>query len=86
VVVGAIALVGLVVVFVQSGSDDRASLRGELGKAAIQVIVVAVIGTVLKLLVDRHQALAQRAEQDQRFRQEKYDRLVGVTNDLRRAP
>ncbi len=84
--VAAVAIADLVVVFLLSESGDRSSLRTELGKAAIQLLVVVVIGTVLKLVVDRHQARAQRAEQDQRFRQEKYDLVVGVTNTLRRVP
>jgi hypothetical protein len=86
VATGTFAVAVLAVIFVVSASEDRASLREELGKAMIQIIVVVVIGTGLKLLVDRHQALAQRAEQDQHFRQEKYDLLVGVTNSLRRVP
>jgi hypothetical protein len=97
VAIGLAAVATLVIIWAMSDAAARESLRTELGNAMIQLVVVVVLGTVLKLIVDHHQALAQRAEQkeharqekaeqDQHFRQEKYDRLVEVTNQLRRVP
>ena len=91
------AAVGLLVVFLAVGAKQRDELVLELGKGLIQLLVVVVLGVALKLLVDRYQDEQQRAEQQQQrrqakedqnrqFRQDKYDRLVQATNELRRVP
>jgi hypothetical protein len=86
VVLAAGAIIGLVAIFGTRGADRRGDLWFELGKGLIQLIVVVLFGTVLKLLVDRYQDQALRAAQHRAFRQDKYDRLVGATNQLRRVP
>jgi hypothetical protein len=65
--------------------SDRSTLWVELGKGAIQILVVVVLGTALKTVVDAYQDRRRRAEQLDAFRQDKYMRLVDATNTLRRA-
>jgi hypothetical protein len=76
---------------------DRISFAAEIGKGLIQIFTIAVIGSIVKLLVDDHQRrlretnearvrAQQREQQLQEFRMDKVRRLVGVTNILRRAP
>ncbi|MGH8839022.1 MAG: hypothetical protein ACRDVO_07160 [Jiangellaceae bacterium] len=71
VAIGLAAVAAFVIIWAMSDTAARESLRTELGKAMIQLGVVVILGTVLKLIVDRHQALAQRAEQKEHARQEK---------------
>jgi hypothetical protein len=92
------AVIGLVALYLfVFEPKDRAGFAGEIGKGLISIITVAVIGSVVKLLVDDHQrrlrdlteARVRAQEREQRlqeFRSDKVRRLVGVTNILRRAP
>lgn len=85
-VIGAAALaIFLAILLTRSGTDSDELLK-EAGKAALQVLTVAVLGTVLKLLVDHYKGEQERLARDARFRQDKYDRLVEATNTLRRVP
>lgn len=79
------AVAALVAVFLSGDAEQRDDLRSELAKGLIQLIVVVVFGAALKLLVDHYQAEQQRAAQNRQFRQDKYDRLVQATNQLRRV-
>jgi hypothetical protein len=92
-----LALVGLVTVFAMISPTQGTELWMEVGKGLIEILAVVVFGTALKLLTDRYQqqqhdaeetrrALAAKEEQNQRFRQGKYDRLVEATNQLRKVP
>ena len=92
------ALIGMVSLYVVIfDAASRKSFEVEIGKGLIYIFTVAVIGSIVKLLVDDHQrrlrqvdekrAQAQQREQRlQEFRMDKVRRLVGVTNMLRRAP
>ncbi|SDY48057.1 hypothetical protein SAMN05661080_03608 [Modestobacter sp. DSM 44400] len=86
VVLATCAGIGLIAIFSSREGGRKDDLWFELGKGLIQLIVVVVFGTVLKLLVDRYQDQALRAAQHRAFRQDKYNRLVGATNQLRRVP
>jgi hypothetical protein len=66
--------------------ENRNALWTEAGKAALQVLTVAVLGAVIKLLSDAYQRERERLARDWAFRQDKYDRLVEATNALRRVP
>lgn len=65
---------------------DRGDLWVEVAKASIQVLTVLVLGGAVKLVIDRYQAQREQFAQNHRFRQDKYDRLVGATNRLRGVP
>jgi hypothetical protein len=92
------ALIGMAGLYVfVFDATSRKSFEAELGKGLIYIFTVAVIGSIVKLLVDDHQrrlreaneARAQAKKREQRlqeFRMDKVRRLVGVTNILRRAP
>jgi hypothetical protein len=50
------ALVGVAALYLRAFDDaDRRTFRLELGKGLVQVFTVAVIGSVVKLLIDDHQ-------------------------------
>jgi hypothetical protein len=97
ILIGAAALtIFFTILLTRSGTDGNELLK-EAGKAALQVLTVAVLGTVLKLLVDHYRDEQEQRAQDARheqerlaraarFRQDKYDRLVEATNALRRVP
>ena len=96
-VVAAAATAGLVVVFFVVNTGQKGAFAFELGKGLIQLLVVVVIGAALKLLTDRYQQQQERVEQAlrareakeaqrQQFRQDKCDRLVEATNQLRNVP
>jgi hypothetical protein len=80
------AISGLLAVFLSVDAKQRGELGLELGKGLIQLLVVVVVGAAVKLLVDHYQYQQQQAEQNRQFRQDKYDRLVQATNELRRVP
>lgn len=93
----AVSLTLLAVLLLTVPTDQRNELLVEIGKGLTQLVVVVLLGTALKLLGDRYQAQQQKAEQDRAtrevkeeqdrgFRQDKYDRLVRATNQLRRVP
>jgi hypothetical protein len=88
--------VALAVPVATSDSTDRDEIGSESAKGLIQLVLVVLLGAALKLLVDRYQDQEHRAEQiredhqrlaeqNRQFRQDKYDRLVQSTNQLRRA-
>src|SRR5258708_16443146 len=85
-VIAAVAVGGFVAVLLTQSGTGRDGLWNEAGKAALQVLTVAVLGAVLKQLADGYKAERERAAQGQRFRQDKYDRLVEATNALRPVP
>lgn len=86
ILIGAAGLtIFFAIVLTRSGPDGN-ELWKEAGKAALQVLTVAVLGTVLKLLADHYRDEQERLAQDARFRQDKYDRLVEATNMLRGVP
>jgi hypothetical protein len=65
----------------------RDDLRNAAGKAALQVLAVAVLGALLTQLPDDDNADRERATQDQQqCRQDKYDRLVEATNTVGPLP
>jgi hypothetical protein len=92
------ALIGMAILYVfVFDATNRESFEFEIGKGLISVFTVAVIGSIVKLLVDDHQRRLREAnekhaqdqlreERLQEFRLDKVRRLVGVTNILRRAP
>lgn len=92
------SLIGMAVLYTFIFDDtSRVSFMAEIGKGLIYIFTVAVIGSIVKLLVDDQQrrlreaneARTQLYQQEQRlqeFRIDKVRRLVGVTNILRRAP
>ncbi len=77
---------GGIVIFLLVDEKQRGALWLELYKGLLQLVVVVVLGAALKLVADRYQEQQQRAEQNRQFRQDKYDRLVQATNQLRRVP
>jgi hypothetical protein len=79
-------LVLFAVLLGDQGTDGRHELWIEVGKALLQVAVVAVAGTVLKLLADSYQARRQRLEAREAFRRQKYGELVAITSRLRSVP
>jgi hypothetical protein len=85
-VIGAAALAIFFAVLRTRAGTDHNELVKEAAKAALQVLTVAVLGGVLKLLADHYKEEQERLAQDARFRQDKYDRLVEATNALRRVP
>jgi hypothetical protein len=84
--IGAAALAIFFAVLRTRTGADHNELVKEAAKAALQVLTVAVLGGVLKLLADHYKEEQERLAQDARFRQDKYDRLVDATNALRRVP
>jgi hypothetical protein len=86
VVIGATALAIFFAVLLTHSGSDQDELWKEAGKAALQVLTVAVLGAVLKLLADHYKDEQERLAKDASFRQDKYDRLVEATNALRRVP
>lgn len=82
----AVAASGGIAVFLLVDAKQRGELWLELDRGLIQLVVVVVFGAALKLVADRYQERQQRAEQNHLFRQDKYDRLVQATNELRRVP
>jgi hypothetical protein len=78
--------VGFAVIFFKRDSTGQNALVRELGKGLLQLVEIGVLGTVLKLLADAHQAKRLRAEQRAKFWRNKYRRLVEATNKLRRVP
>lgn len=92
------ALIGLVVLYaVVFDEQGRKAFAPEIGKGLVQLVAVAVLGSVVKLLIDDHQRrlrdagearvrVQQLEERLQSFRLDKVRRLVGVTNVLRRVP
>jgi hypothetical protein len=96
-IAGAVAAASLIVVFLLEDDDRRAEIGVDVGKGLIELLAVVLIGAALKLIADRYQdqqredaearqARAVKDEQNRRFRQDKYDRLVESTNGLRRVP
>jgi hypothetical protein len=85
-VIGAAALTIFFAILITRSGTDGDELLKEAGKAALQVLTVAVLGTVLKLLADHYKDRQERLAQHARFRLDKYDRLVEATNALRRVP
>lgn len=83
--VAAASLIGFAIVLAVANSKQQSELFTELGKGLIQIVVIGVLGTVLKLLADDYQERRQRAEKQAAFRLDIHRRLVGVTNVLRRA-
>lgn len=79
------ALIGFAIVLWVANSKQQSELFTELGKGLLQVVVIGVLGTVLKLLVDDYQERRQRADQQAAFRLDIHRRLVGVANVLRKA-
>jgi hypothetical protein len=55
-------------------AKQQDALWTELGKGLIQLAVIGVLGTVLKLLADGHQTRRERADRDQELRRERADR------------
>jgi hypothetical protein len=80
------AIAGFVAVLLTRGPADRNALVLEVGKGLLQLVVIGVLGTLLKLLADAHQAKRLRAEQHAEFWRNKYRRLVEATNKLRGIP
>ena len=91
------AIAELAIVFATIGAEQRSELWLELGKGLIELLAVVVLGAAVKLLTDRYRqqqddaeqaqrAITARDEQNRRFRQDKYDTLVDVTNSLRKVP
>ena len=85
-VIGAAALAIYFAILLTRSPADRDELWKEAGKAALLVVTVAVLGTVLTLLADNYTDEQERLARDARFRQDQYDRLVEATNTLRRVP
>ncbi len=77
--------IGALVWAFRSTAPDQ-SLWLDVGKGAIQLIVLAGIGGLLKILVDNYQSEQQQRAKNQEFRKNKYVRLVDATNRLRSAP
>jgi hypothetical protein len=82
----AVAVGGLVLLFVTADAEQKRALRFEFAKGAIQLVVVVILGAALKLLTDRYQQRALQSEEQRQFRQDKYDRIVDATNQLRKVP
>ena len=80
----AIAIFALVLV--GPGSEKADDIWFEVARASTQVIVIGVLGTVLKFLLDEQQATRQRLERAETFRRDKIQRLIAVTNRLRKVP
>jgi hypothetical protein len=80
------AIAGFAAVLLTRDPTGQNALMLELGKGLLQLVVIGVLGTVLKLLADAHQAKRLRAEQRAEFWRNKYYRLVEATNKLRRVP
>lgn len=80
------AIAGFVAVLLTRDPTDRNALVLEVGKGSLQLVVIGVLGTLLKLLADAHQAKRLRAEQHAEFWRSKYRRLVEATNKLRGIP
>jgi hypothetical protein len=91
------AATGFAILLNAQNAKQQDALWTELGKGLIQLVVIGVLGTVLKLLADGHQTRRERADREQElrreraernheFRSDKRRRLVSVTNALRRAP
>lgn len=86
VALGVAAAIGLAIVLATRIPIQQELLWIEVGKGLIQVVVIGVVGTVLKLLADAYQARRQQAEARDEFRADKRRRLVATTNVLRKAP
>jgi hypothetical protein len=84
--VAAGGIVVLAAAFLLLDAGHPQDLGFEVGKGVVQLLVVVLLGGAVKLLVDRYQERQRKADQDQQFRQDKYDRLVAATNALRRVP
>jgi hypothetical protein len=96
--VGLAAIAGaFVLLFDAQDSTQQDKLRLEVGKGLIQLAVIGVLGTILKLVADGHQRRSERADSERdssretadrnhEFRADKRKRLVTVTNALRKAP
>jgi len=85
-IIAALAVIGFVLVMASSGASQVGQLWVEVGKAALQVVVIGVLGTALKLLADEYQVRRQHADTREEFRRDKYRRLVAVTGQLRAVP
>jgi hypothetical protein len=78
------AIAVLAVAFVLLNAEHTQDLGLEVGKGAVQLLVVVLFGGVVKLLADRYQDGQRRADLNREFRQDKYNRLVEATNALRK--
>jgi hypothetical protein len=97
-VAAAISFAALAVLYLLVFDDaKRDSFQTNIGTSLLQIVTVAIIGGLIKVLGDDYQRRLNqeandraRAEQEERrfedFRVEKTQRLAGVTNVLRRAP
>jgi hypothetical protein len=83
IAVAALAVLGLLMLLI--GEPERKELWTEVGKGLIDVIVVVVLGGIVKRLADAHQEDRRRQDAHQRFREDKYRRIVAATSALRRA-
>jgi hypothetical protein len=83
IAVAALAALGLLILSV--GEPEREELWTDVGKGLIDVVVVVVLGGLVKQLADAHQDRRRRTEAQQRFREDKYDRIVAATSALRRG-
>jgi hypothetical protein len=81
-----VVVIAFAIVLVTRDPTQEAQLWVEVGKGLIQVLVIVVLGTLLKLIADDYQARRLRAEQRQQFRVDKYRRLVTAINVIRKAP
>jgi hypothetical protein len=84
-IVGA-AIAGLVGVLATRGPEARSELWFEVGKGMISIVAVGVLGAVLKLLSDAHQAHGDRMRQQQDFLSDKHRRLVATAHVIRNMP
>jgi hypothetical protein len=95
--VAALAAVGFAVIMATSTTRQQEALWIELGKGLVQVLVIGVAASMLKLIADHHletrkqdekRAEDERRRQDERaeFRSAVHRRLVAATNAIRRAP
>jgi hypothetical protein len=83
ITVAALAALGLLMLLI--GEPERKELWTEVGKGLIDLVVVVVLGGIVKRLADAHQDERRRQDAHQRFREDKYRRIVAATSALRRA-
>lgn len=81
----ALAATAFAAVLLLQDGEQRDRLWVEVGRGLIQLVVIGVAGTALKLIADGYQARGERAERHYEFRIDKHRRLLAATNVLRRA-